>query len=111
MAIEMDRSQQLNFMRWNILNSKEHMNPVARGSYASEVAYLKEYITKRIEWMDMKLGYVYTAVEDVGSSDTYYRVWDILGRIIYQGESLPALDRGVYVIQHNGVIKTKMIIE
>jgi hypothetical protein len=111
MAMEMDRSQQLNFMRWNILNSKEHMNPVARGSYASEVAYLKEYITKRIEWMDKKLGYVYTAVEDVVSSDTYYRVWDILGRIIYQGESLPALDRGVYVIQHNGVIKTKMIIE
>lgn len=111
MAMEMDRSQQLNFMRWNILNSKEHMNPVARGSYASEVAYLKEYITKRIEWMDKKLGYVYTAVEDVVSSDTYYCVWDILGRIIYQGESLPALDRGVYIIQHNGVIKTKMIIE
>jgi hypothetical protein len=111
MAMEMDRSQQLNFMRWNILNSKEHMNPVARGSYAREVAYLKEYITKRIEWMDKKLGYVYTAVEDVVSSDTYYCVWDILGRIIYQGESLTALDRGVYIIQHNGVIKTKMIIE
>ena len=111
MAIEMDRSQHLNFMRWNILNSKEHMNPVARGSYASEVAYLKEYITKRIEWMDKKLGYVYTSAEDVVSFDTNYRVWDILGRIIYQGASLPALDRGVYIIQHNGVVKTKMIIE
>lgn len=61
--------------------------------------------------MDKKLGYVYTSAEDVVSSDTNYRVWDILGRIIYQGASLPALDRGVYIIQHNGVVKTKMIIE
>ena len=111
MSIEMDRSQQLNFMRWNILNSKEHMNPVARGSYANEVAYLKEYIAKRVEWMDEKLGYIYTSVEDIVLYDTYYRVWDILGRQIYQGESLPVLDRGVYIIQHNGTVKTKMIIE
>lgn len=111
MSIEMDRSQQLNFMRWNILNSKEHMNPVARGSYANEVAYLKEYIAKRVEWMDKKLGYIYTSVEDIVLYDTYYRVWDILGRQIYQGESLPVLDRGVYIIQHNGTVKTKMIIE
>ena len=109
MSIEMDRSQQLNFMRWNILNSKEHMNPVARGSYANEVAYLKEYIAKRVEWMDKKLGYVYTSVEDVVSSDTYYRVWDILGRIIYQGASLPVLDQGIYVIMHNGTIKTSVV--
>lgn len=111
MSIEMDRSQQLNFMRWNILNSKEHMNPIARGSYANEVAYLKEYIAKRVEWMDEKLGYIYTSVEDIVLYDTYYRVWDILGRQIYQGESLPVLDRGVYIIQHNGTVKTKMIIE
>lgn len=111
MSIEMDHSQQLNFMRWNILNSKEHMNPVARGSYANEVAYLKEYIAKRVEWMDKKLGYIYTSVEDIVLYDTYYRVWDILGRQIYQGESLPVLDRGVYIIQHNGTVKTKMIIE
>ena len=85
------------------------MNPVARGSYASEVAYLKEYITKRIEWMDKKLGYVYTSAEDVVSSDTNYRVWDILGRIIYQGASLPVLDQGIYVIMHNGTIKTSVV--
>ena len=109
MSIEMDHSQQLNFMRWNILNSKEHMNPVARGSYANEVAYLKEYIAKRVEWMDKKLGYAYTSVEDVVSSDTYYRVWDILGRIIYQGASLPVLDQGIYVIMHNGTIKTSVV--
>ena len=87
------------------------MNPVARGSYANEVAYLKEYIAKRVEWMDKKLGYIYTSVEDIVLYDTYYRVWDILGRQIYQGESLPVLDRGVYIIQHNETVKTKMIIE
>ena len=109
MAIEMDRSQQLNFMRWNILNSKEHMNPVARGSYASEVAYLKEYITKRIEWMDKKLGYVHTDVENVTSDATQVSVWDLLGRPIYIGEEMPTLQPGMYIIRENGKTETKII--
>ena len=111
MALAMDRSQQLNFMRWNILHSQEHMNPVARGSYTAEVAYLKDYITKRTEWLDKRLGYTHIP-NDVQSLTTIFSssiaVWDIMGRLIYQGEQMPTLNRGMYIVRHNE--KTEIIM-
>ena len=109
MALAMDRSQQLNFMRWNILHRQEHMNPVARGSYAAEVNYLKEYITKRIEWMDNRLDYVHTDIQSpIANSSSPIMVWDILGRMVYQGKELPTLDQGLYILRHND--KTEIIM-
>ena len=109
MALAMDRSQQLNFMRWNILHSQEHMNPVARGSYAAEVNYLKEYITKRIQWMDNRLGYVHTDLQSpIANTPSPIAIWDIMGRLIYQGEHFPMLNRGVYIVRHND--KTEIIM-
>ena len=35
----MYKSQELNFRRWDILNSTVHLNPVARGSYDAEVRF------------------------------------------------------------------------
>ena len=52
-----NESQNLNFLRWNILNSKVHMNPTTYGSYAGEVENVKRYIRNRIVWMDKKLSY------------------------------------------------------
>ena len=46
---EMDQSQKLNFIRWDILNIKVLVSPVARGSFEAEVDYLKEYIQKRYD--------------------------------------------------------------
>ena len=109
MALAMDRSQQLNFMRWNILHSQEHMNPVARGSYAAEVNYLKEYITKRIQWMDNRLGYVHTDLQSpIANTPSPISIWDIMGRLIYQGEQIPILNRGMYIVRHNE--KTEIIM-
>lgn len=109
MALAMDRSQQLNFMRWNILHNQEHMNPVARGSYAAEVNYLKEYITKRIQWMDNRLGYVHTDIQSpIANTPSPIAIWDIMGRLIYQGEHFPMLNRGVYIVRHND--KTEIIM-
>jgi hypothetical protein len=109
MALVMDRSQQLNFVRWNILHRQEHMNPVARGSYAAEVNYLKEYITKRIEWMDNRLDYVHTDIQSpIANSSSPIMVWDILGRMVYQGKELPTLDQGLYILRHND--KTEIIM-
>ena len=56
-ASELEASQKLNFMRWNILNSIVHQNPKTYGSYAGEVENVKNYIRGRIRWMDIKLGY------------------------------------------------------
>ena len=109
MAVALYYSQRLNFMRWNILHSQEHMNPVARGSYAAEVNYLKEYITQRIQWMDNRLGYVHTDIQSpMINTQCPISIWDIMGRLIYQGEQLPALDKGLYIVRHNE--KTEIIM-
>lgn len=64
----LQQSQRLNFLRWPILHSGVHMNPTARGSYKAEVDYLKEFISKRVEWMDRKLKYVHTEVENIDNT-------------------------------------------
>lgn len=75
-ATEVDESQKLNFMRWNILNTKIHMNPRALGSYKAEVDSVKSFIKNRIIWMDNKLGYVPSAVNTVISPNIHYWVTD-----------------------------------
>ncbi|WP_028979713.1 CotH kinase family protein [Sporocytophaga myxococcoides] len=65
-AVELEQSQQLNFIRWNILNSPVHMNPRTYGSYAAEVNNVKEYIKKRLVWMDRKLEYTPTVIASTG---------------------------------------------
>ncbi len=56
-AEEIEESQQLNFMRWPIMNSWVHMNPKIHGSYEAEVENVRNYIRERIQWMDKKLAY------------------------------------------------------
>lgn len=48
-----------NFLRWPILNQNVHMNPRNAGSYAGEVTFLKDYITRRFTWMDNHVGIDY----------------------------------------------------
>lgn len=57
-AARINQSQKLNFTKWNILNSKVHMNPQILGSYAAEVNSLKTFITNRFKWIDNKLNYI-----------------------------------------------------
>jgi len=53
----LNQSQQLNFMRWDILNSLVHQNPRTYGSYEGEVNNVRQYISDRLDWMDKKLNY------------------------------------------------------
>ena len=46
------RSQVENFKRWPILNESVWPNPVVLGSYPAEVNYLRDWLRKRINWMD-----------------------------------------------------------
>ena len=57
-AARLEQSQELNFKRWNILWSKEHMNPVALGSYAAEVQHVKDYLNSRFAQLDRIIGTV-----------------------------------------------------
>lgn len=112
MALVMDRAQQLNFMRWDILHRQEHMNPVARGTYAAEVAYLKDYITKRIAWMDRRFGYTHTPTDlqsPIANSLSPIAVWDMMGNLIYTGQQMPTLQQGLYIIRQNGNTEIKLL--
>ena len=42
-------SQKLNYIRWDVLNSKQFMEAVIRGSFEAEVDYLKEYVEARFD--------------------------------------------------------------
>ena len=42
-------SQRLNYIRWDVLNSRQFMEAVIRGSFEAEVDYLKEYVEKRFD--------------------------------------------------------------
>ena len=53
---EMQQSQELNFMRWPIMNKKVQENPKIWGSYAAEVENIRSYLKTRIKWMDNRLG-------------------------------------------------------
>ena len=64
-ASEANQSQQLNFMRWDILNSRVHQNPRTYGSYTGEVNNVKSYISNRIDWMDKKLTYTPKPIPNV----------------------------------------------
>lgn len=57
-SAEIDESQQLNFRRWNILNTLVHQNPRALGSFKAEVEAVKEYLTKRFARLDSFIGRV-----------------------------------------------------
>jgi len=48
-------SQEQNFKKWPILNTYVYPNAVVLGSYDKEVAYLKDFITKRVAWMDANI--------------------------------------------------------
>ncbi|MDR0762897.1 MAG: CotH kinase family protein [Bacteroidales bacterium] len=53
----LDKSQKLNFTRWNILNQQVHKNPKTYGSYAGEVENVRTFVINRLAWMDNKLSY------------------------------------------------------
>lgn len=54
-AEELDRSQELNFYKWDILNSYVWPNPVVTGSYPNEVEYLKKWLQTRTIWIDAQI--------------------------------------------------------
>lgn len=55
LADRMEVSQYKNFKRWPILDKAVWPNPIVTGSYQGEVNYLKDWLTRRINWMDQTL--------------------------------------------------------
>jgi hypothetical protein len=55
-ARALDDSQRRNFQRWDILDTIVPPNPVATGSYEGEIAYLRDWLQTRINWLDTQFG-------------------------------------------------------
>ncbi|MFC2084498.1 CotH kinase family protein [Bacteroidota bacterium] len=67
----LSEAQERNFTRWPILGEKVWPNPVAKDTYEEEVDVLKEWIRKRIDWMDKSLNSDYSFIEWVDSLSLY----------------------------------------
>ena len=68
-AQELQESQRLNFIRWPILNTTQHLNPRVADNYDGEVEYLREYIRERIPFLDQR-----TKNEDVEEEGEHYDI-------------------------------------
>lgn len=107
---ELDASQQLNFMRWPILNTKVHMNAKAWGSYKAEVENVRRFMKERLTWMDKRLGYTYVpnGIEDVSVDfEQPYEVYSVSGQPC--GHSLDALSPGIYIIRQASISRKVVI--
>jgi hypothetical protein len=54
-AAYIDEAQQRNFQRWPILDTYVWPNAYIGGTYANEIAYLKDWVVHRMLWMDSAL--------------------------------------------------------
>jgi hypothetical protein len=43
-----------NFRRWPVLHRRIWPNPIARGSFRAEVRFLRSWLTRRIDWLDVR---------------------------------------------------------
>lgn len=115
LASELDASQQLNFLRWPIMNEWVHQNPQLWGSYAAEVNNVKSYLTQRFDDLDKLMRYdpEYSGVTLPASPlsgivlrqgcitcDGDFEVYTPDGRLVFSGYgSTPALQRGIYIVR------------
>ncbi|MBR1809666.1 MAG: CotH kinase family protein [Paludibacteraceae bacterium] len=112
----LEQSQRLNFIRWPIMNQYVHQNARVWGSYAAEVNNVKNFISKRIPWMDKRLGYTYVppvdAVEYTSAAafdkSEPYMVYTIAGQ--YAGSNLSMLSPGMYILRQ-GSATFKILVQ
>ena len=116
MEEELLLSQKLNFLRWPIMNRIVHQNPRIWGSYEAEVENVRDFIRKRVEWMDNRLGYTYVpeSISTISDSDPDdidfsrpYRVYSLSGQIL--GTNLQALPTGIYIVRQGPLVKKVQI--
>ena len=104
------QSQELNFMRWPIMNELVHQNPVIWGSYEAEVQNVRRYISERLLWIDKKLGYTYTpnGIDETHVDFTKaYRIYNLSGQPC-PGD-LKNLPKGIYLVRQGRAVQKVLI--
>lgn len=109
-AADLEQSQQLNFLRWPVMNQKVQKNPVVWGSYQAEVDNVKRFLKERLVWMDKKLGYTYnpSGINTLRLDRTQpYQVFSLSGQSC--GNSVESLSPGIYIVRQ-GTATQKIIV-
>ena len=107
----LQHSQELNFIRWPIMNQKVHQNPRIWGSYEAEVENVRTYMKERIAWMDKKLNYTFVpnGIADVAfDTSKAYQVFTLSGR--YCGTKTDGLQPGIYLLRQGKAVK-KIVVK
>ena len=110
MEAELQQSQRLNFMRWDVMNRLVHQNVKLWGSYTAEVQNVRRFMKERLAWMDKKLQYTYVPnaiVELDVDLSLPYQVFSLSG--LYCGHRLDGLRPGIYVVRQ-GQSARKMVV-
>jgi hypothetical protein len=81
MARELDGAQRRNFERWPILGVAVHPNWYSGDTYAEEVGWMKEWIAKRLAWIEAQFVAVPKATRDAAGKVTL--ATDVAGPEIY----------------------------
>lgn len=55
LALHLEESQRRNFQRWSILGEHVASNNFVGQTYAEEVAWLKKWVERRMDWMDTQI--------------------------------------------------------
>jgi hypothetical protein len=113
MEVELAQSQELNFLRWPIMQTRVHQNPRTWGTYAKEVQNVRRFMGERMDWMDKRLGYTFipnaiaeVSIDDHSPSDVsldfskLYEVFTLSGMAC--GHSLEGLRHGTYIVRQGG---------
>ena len=95
----MDKSQRLNFTRWDNLDQLLTLQQFAPGTYQGELDIIKDYLNERIRWIDKKLGYKDYDDDEI-PEDTLY--------VIRSAQDLLAFQRAV---NHKGIAGLRGCLE
>ena len=109
-AAELDQSQQLNFLRWPIMNQLVQKNFKIWGSYQAEVDNVKDFLKERFAWMDKKLGYTYkpNGIRALPLDKSQpYQVFSFSGQ--FCGNSIESLTPGIYFLRQESATQ-KIIV-
>ncbi len=107
----LQQSQQLNFLRWPIMNQKVHQNPKLWGSYKAEVQNVRRFMQERFAWMDKRLNYTYvpSAIQtsDQMAEDQPTVVYSLSGLLM--GNSLHGLPAGTYIVRKGQQVRKVVV--
>ncbi len=132
-ATLLEQSQQINFMRWDILNTAVHMNPQVYGSYAGEVDNIRNFVKNRLAWMDKKLAYEYNNIDEEKTSkislwnegNTFHlegitgtasiQIIDVTGRVLQikqvENDFSTTLNKGIYFIRISDELNKNQVLK